>query len=104
MSRVIQLLFLDFQIISLERARKIEELENKLNDVELIRVKCNRKVNLLKDQLKISRENSNQERDLNDNAFQRLSSELNASRKNLMEATRRENQVEFKIKLIPSCQ
>ena len=81
------------QIISLERARKIEELERKLNDLELLRIKYNRKVNLLKDQLKVNREGATQERDLNDHAFQKLSSELNATRKNLMECTRREGQV-----------
>jgi len=64
-----------------------------LNDLELLRIKYNRKVNLLKDQLKVNREAGTQERELNDHAFQKLSSELNAVRKNLMESTRREGQV-----------
>lgn len=85
--------FIFSQIISLERARKIEELEQKLNDLELLRCKYNRKVNFLKDQLKAYRDNTTQERDLHDHAFTQLSQELNATKKNLMEVTRREGQV-----------
>ena len=81
------------QIIALERARKIEELEKKLNDLELLRIKYNRKVNFLKDQLKVSRESTMHERDLNDQAFQQVANELQSCKKNLLEAQRRESQV-----------
>lgn len=65
----------------------------KLNELELLRCKYNRKVGFLKDQLKSYRDTTTQERDLNDHAFQQLSQELNATKKNLMEASRREAQV-----------
>ncbi|CAG7722004.1 unnamed protein product [Allacma fusca] len=77
----------------MERARKIEELERKVNDLELLRIKYNRKVNFLKDSVKACRENSMQERDLNDHAFQQVSNELQACKKNLLEASRRESQL-----------
>ncbi len=77
----------------MERARKIEDSEMKLNELELLRCKYNRKVGFLKDQLKSYRDTTTQERDLNDHAFQQLSQELNATKKNLMEASRREAQV-----------
>ncbi|ODN01393.1 hypothetical protein Ocin01_05288, partial [Orchesella cincta] len=80
-------------IIALERARKIEDTEKKLNELELLRCKYNRKVGFLKDQLKSYRDTTTQERDLHDHAFQRLSEELNASKKNLLEASRRETQL-----------
>ncbi|XP_014254517.1 coiled-coil domain-containing protein 170 isoform X3 [Cimex lectularius] len=41
----------DYKLTALERGRKIEELQKKLAESELLRTRCSRKVNLLKDQL-----------------------------------------------------
>ncbi|XP_021945460.1 coiled-coil domain-containing protein 170 [Folsomia candida] len=83
----------EYKIIALERARKNEELEQKVNDLELLRCKYNRKVNFIKDQLKSCRDNTAQERDLQDHAFQQLSQELNSTKKGLLDASRREAQL-----------
>lgn len=39
------------QITALERARRIEELQKRLMDAEVVRTQYNRKVNILKDQV-----------------------------------------------------
>lgn len=39
------------QVTALERGRKVEELQKRLLDSEVLRTRCTRKVNLLKDQV-----------------------------------------------------
>lgn len=39
------------QITALERARRIEELQKRLVDAEMVRTQYNRKINILKDQV-----------------------------------------------------
>ena len=91
-----------FQIAALERSRKIEELQKRLVESEMLRTKYNRKITMLKDQLRSMSETADQERSINDHSMQLLRDELAQVKQNLLEVrqnlsevTRRESQVSF---------
>ena len=91
---------LTFQIAALERSRKIEDLQKRLVESEMLRTKYNRKLTMLKDQMRSMNEAAEQERSINDHSMQLLRDELAQVKQNLLEVrqnltetTRRESQV-----------
>ena len=114
---------LSLQITALERARRIEELQKRLMDAEAVRTQYNRKVNILKDQVRCGRvslqrdgggaleesgptprrlgcsqvrataQSANQERSLSDHQVQLLREDLASAKTALSEAARKETQV-----------
>lgn len=60
------------QITALERGRKIEELQKRLVESETVRTKYNRKVTLLKDQIRHTGETIDQERNISEHSLQIL--------------------------------
>ncbi|CAG9761995.1 unnamed protein product [Ceutorhynchus assimilis] len=84
----------DYKITALERARKIEELQKKLIDSETIRTKYNRKVTLLKEQIRHTGETIDQERNISGHSLQLLRDELARVKDQLSEFQRRESQLQ----------
>lgn len=68
--------FFLFQIQALERGRKIEDLQKRLIESESLRTKYNRKVTLLKDQVRTTGQAIDQERNISDHSMQLLRDEL----------------------------
>lgn len=84
----------------MERSRKIEELQKRLVESEMLRTRYNRKVTMMKDQLRTTSETTEQERSINDHSMQLVRDELTQVKQTLLEVrqqlaetTRRESQV-----------
>ncbi|XP_066599728.1 coiled-coil domain-containing protein 170 isoform X3 [Prorops nasuta] len=84
----------DYKIMALERSRKIEELQKRLVENEMLRTRYNRKMTMLRDQLRSTAETSEQERSINDHSLQLLRDELAQVKQNLAEVTKRESQLQ----------
>ncbi|XP_017783132.1 PREDICTED: coiled-coil domain-containing protein 170 isoform X2 [Nicrophorus vespilloides] len=84
----------DYKITALERGRKIEELQKRLIESETLRTKYNRKVTLLKDQVRTTGETIEQERNISDHSLHLLRDELGRIKDNLCEISRREAQLQ----------
>ncbi|XP_046388712.1 coiled-coil domain-containing protein 170 [Ischnura elegans] len=83
----------DYKITSLERGRKVEDLQKKLAESELLRTRYNRKMALLKDQVRSTSEVAEQDRNMNDRTIQMLRDELASVKQALADTSRRENQL-----------
>jgi hypothetical protein len=81
------------QIAALERSRKIEELQKRLVESEMLRTRYNRKLTMAKEQMRTAVETADQERSINDHSLQLLRDELAQVKQSLSEVTRRESQV-----------
>lgn len=81
------------QIAALERSRKIEELQKRLVESEMLRTRYNRKLTMAKEQMRTAAETADQERSINDHSLQLLRDELAQVKQNLSDVTRRESQV-----------
>ncbi|XP_028032532.1 coiled-coil domain-containing protein 170 isoform X2 [Bombyx mandarina] len=84
----------DYKITSLERARKIEELQKRLDEAELLRSRYNRKVNVLKDQVRATGETFEQERTSTEHQIAMLRDDLARTKEALAECQRREAQLQ----------
>ncbi|XP_043480201.1 coiled-coil domain-containing protein 170 isoform X2 [Leptopilina heterotoma] len=91
----------DYKIAALERSRKIEELQKRLVESEMLRTRYNRKVTMMKDQLRTTSETTEQERSINDHSMQLVRDELTQVKQTLLEVrqqltetTRRESQLQ----------
>ncbi|XP_030767167.1 coiled-coil domain-containing protein 170-like [Sitophilus oryzae] len=84
----------DYKITALERGRKIEELQKRLMESETLRTKYNRKVTLLKDQIRHSGDTIDQERNISEHSMQILRDELARVKDTLSEVQRREAQLQ----------
>ncbi|KYN17154.1 Circumsporozoite protein, partial [Trachymyrmex cornetzi] len=80
------------QIAALERSRKIEELQKRLVESEMLRTRYNRKLTMAKEQMRTTAETADQERSINDHSLQLLRDEMAQVKQNLSEVTRRESQ------------
>ncbi|KAF4520603.1 hypothetical protein B566_EDAN006014 [Ephemera danica] len=83
----------EYKISALERGRKVEELEKRLAESELLRTRCSRKVTLLKDTVRTSGQASLEERAQHDHTSALLREELASARQSLAESQRREAQL-----------
>ncbi|XP_024871816.1 coiled-coil domain-containing protein 170 isoform X2 [Temnothorax curvispinosus] len=83
----------DYKIAALERSRKIEELQKRLVESEMLRTRYNRKLTMAKEQIRTTVETADQERSINDHSLQLLRDELAQVKQNLSEVTRRESQL-----------
>ncbi|XP_071453834.1 coiled-coil domain-containing protein 170 [Hetaerina americana] len=83
----------DYKITSLERGRKVEDLQKKLAESELLRTRYNRKMALLKDQVRSTSEVAEQDRSMSDRTIQLLRDELGSVKQALADTSRRENQL-----------
>ncbi|XP_063533193.1 coiled-coil domain-containing protein 170 isoform X2 [Cydia strobilella] len=81
------------KITLLERARRIEELQKKLEEAELLRARYNRKVNVLKDQVRNTGETFEQERTTSEHQINMLRDDLARTKEALAESHRREAQL-----------
>lgn len=77
----------------LERSRKIEELQKRLIESESFRIRLNRKLSILREQMQTLNDTFNQERSINDHFRQILRDELTEAKQTLAEIVRRESQV-----------
>ncbi|XP_034950861.1 coiled-coil domain-containing protein 170 [Chelonus insularis] len=84
----------DYKISALERSRKIEDLQKRLVESEMLRTRYSRKLTMLKDQMRTTTETADQERSINDHSLQLLRDELAQVKQNLAEVTRRESQLQ----------
>ncbi|XP_048505346.1 coiled-coil domain-containing protein 170 isoform X4 [Athalia rosae] len=82
------------EIAALERSRKIDELQKRLVESEMLRTRYNRKLTMLKEQLRTTSETADQERSINDHSLQLLRDELSQVKQNLADVTRRESQLQ----------
>lgn len=78
----------------MERGRKIEELQKRLVESEMLRTRYGRKLTMVKDQIRTTTESADQERSINDHSLQLLRDELSQVKQNLAEITRRESQLQ----------
>ncbi|XP_052756140.1 coiled-coil domain-containing protein 170 isoform X1 [Galleria mellonella] len=83
----------EYKITSLERARKVEELQKKLDEADLLRARYNRKVNVLKDQVRATGETFEQERTTTEHQITMLRDDLARTKEALAECQRREAQL-----------
>lgn len=91
----------DYKIAALERSRKIEELQKRLVESEMLRTRCNRKLTMLKEQMRSTTETVEQERSINDHSLQLLRDELAQAKQNLAEVTKRESQLQsFRVSVV----
>ncbi|XP_066252441.1 coiled-coil domain-containing protein 170 isoform X3 [Euwallacea similis] len=84
----------DYKITALERGRKIEELQKRLLESESLRTKYNRKVTVLKDQIRQTGETIDQERNISEHSLQLLRDELSRVKDQLSDLQRRESQLQ----------
>ncbi|EGI59149.1 Coiled-coil domain-containing protein C6orf97 [Acromyrmex echinatior] len=84
----------DYKIAALERSRKIEELQKRLVESEMLRTRYNRKLTMAKEQMRTTAETADQERSINDHSLQLLRDEMAQVKQNLSEVTRRESQLQ----------
>ncbi|KAF7992782.1 hypothetical protein HCN44_005126 [Aphidius gifuensis] len=87
----------DYKIAALERGRKIEELQKRLVESEMLRTRYGRKLTMVKDQIRTTTESADQERSINDHSLQLLRDELSQVKQSLAEITRRESQLQKPI-------
>lgn len=78
----------------------MEELQKKLEEAELLRVRYNRKVNVLKEQMRSTGETFEQERSSNDHQITILRDDLARTKEALAECQRREAQL-ISFRLVP---
>ncbi|XP_068972657.1 coiled-coil domain-containing protein 170 isoform X2 [Bombus flavifrons] len=91
----------DYKIAALERSRKIEEVQKRLVESEMLRTRCNRKLTLLKEQMRTTTETAEQERSISDHSLQLLRDELAQVKQNLSEMTKRESQLQsFRVSVV----
>ncbi|CAL7934683.1 unnamed protein product [Xylocopa violacea] len=91
----------DYKIAALERSRKIEELQKRLVESEMLRTRCNRKLTMLKEQMRTTTETAEQERSINDHSLQLLRDELAQVKQNLSEITKMESQLQtFRLSVV----
>ncbi|CAD1478361.1 unnamed protein product, partial [Heterotrigona itama] len=91
----------DYKIAALERSRKIEEVQKRLVESEMLRTRCNRKLTLLKEQIRSTTETAEQERSISDHSLQLLRDELAQVKQNLSELTKRESQLQsFRVSVV----
>ncbi|XP_076628794.1 coiled-coil domain-containing protein 170 [Colletes latitarsis] len=91
----------DYKGPALERSRKIEELQKRLVESEMLRTRCNRKLAMLKEQMRSTTETAEQERSINDHSLQLLRGELAQVKQNLSEITKRESQLQsFRVSVV----
>ncbi|XP_048480325.1 coiled-coil domain-containing protein 170 [Plutella xylostella] len=83
----------EYKITSLERARKIEELQKKLEELEMTRARYNRKVTVLRDQVRSTGETVEAERAASDHQAALLRDDLARAKQALADAQRREAQL-----------
>ncbi|KPJ11115.1 Coiled-coil domain-containing protein C6orf97 [Papilio machaon] len=83
----------EYKISSLERARKIEDLEKKLEEADMLRARYNRKVNILKEQIRTTGETYEQERNSTEHQIRLLRDDLARAKEALAECQRREAQL-----------
>ncbi|KPI92849.1 Coiled-coil domain-containing protein C6orf97 [Papilio xuthus] len=83
----------EYKISSLERARKIEDLEKKLEEADILRTRYNRKVNILKEQIRTTGETYEQERNTTEHQISLLRDDLARTKEALAECQRREAQL-----------
>ncbi|XP_050450535.1 coiled-coil domain-containing protein 170 isoform X1 [Cataglyphis hispanica] len=84
----------DYKAPALERSRKIEELQKRLVESEMLRTRYNRKLTMMKEQMRTTAETADQERSINDHSLQLLRDELAQVKQNLADVTRRESQLQ----------
>ncbi|XP_056648311.1 coiled-coil domain-containing protein 170 [Diorhabda sublineata] len=84
----------DYKIISLEKGRKIEDLQKRLIESETLRNKCNRRVTLLKDQVRATGGTIERERSINEHSINLLRDDLARVKETLLEVQRREAQLQ----------
>ncbi|CAL1689015.1 unnamed protein product [Lasius platythorax] len=84
----------DYKIAALERSRKIDELQKRLVESEMLRTRYNRKLTMAKEQMRTTAETADQERSINDHSLQLIRDELAQVKQNLSEVTRRESQLQ----------
>ncbi|XP_049868012.1 coiled-coil domain-containing protein 170 isoform X2 [Pectinophora gossypiella] len=84
----------EYKITSLERARKIEELQKKLDEAEMLRARYNRKVCVLKEQVRSTGETFEQERTTTEHQINILRDDLARTKEALAECQRREAQLQ----------
>ncbi|XP_076226579.1 uncharacterized protein LOC116432574 isoform X3 [Nomia melanderi] len=93
----------DYKIAALERSRKIEELQKRLVESEMLRTRCTRKLTMLKEQMRSATETAEQERSINDHSLQLLRDELAQVKQSLSEVTKRESQLQsFRVSVAKS--
>ncbi|KOC68996.1 Coiled-coil domain-containing protein 170 [Habropoda laboriosa] len=91
----------DYKIAALERSRKIEELQKRLVESEMLRTRCNRKLTVLKEQMRATSETAEQERSINDHSVQLLRDELKQLKQNLSQVIKRESQLQsFRLSVV----
>ncbi|KAL0831301.1 hypothetical protein ABMA28_002139 [Loxostege sticticalis] len=83
----------EYKICALEKTRKIEELQKKLDEADLLRARYNRKVNVLKDQVRATGETFEQERTTTEHQISMLRDDLARTKEALAECQRREAQL-----------
>ncbi|XP_043801999.1 coiled-coil domain-containing protein 170 [Apis laboriosa] len=84
----------DYKIAALERSRKIDELQKRLVESEMLRTRYSRKLSMLKEQMRSATETAEQERSISDHSLQLLRDELAQVKQNLSEVTKRESQLQ----------
>ncbi|CAK1601003.1 unnamed protein product [Parnassius mnemosyne] len=84
----------EYKISSLERARKVDELQKKLEEAEMLRTRYNRKVNCLKEQIRTTGETFEQERTTTERQISMLRDDLARTKEALAECQRREAQLQ----------
>ncbi|KAJ8953106.1 hypothetical protein NQ318_013450 [Aromia moschata] len=84
----------DYKITALERGRKIEELQKRLIESETLRTRYNRKVTLLKDQVRQTGDTIDQERNISEHSMQLLRDELARVKDTLSDVQRREAELQ----------
>ncbi|XP_078037995.1 coiled-coil domain-containing protein 170 isoform X1 [Augochlora pura] len=91
----------DYKIAALERSRKIEELQKRLVESEMLRTRCTRKMTMLKEQIRSTTETVEQERSINDHSMQLLRDEIAQVKQNLADVTKRESQLQsFRVSVV----
>ncbi|XP_076374595.1 coiled-coil domain-containing protein 170 isoform X3 [Megalopta genalis] len=91
----------DYKIAALERSRKIEELQKRLVESEMLRTRCTRKMTMLKEQIRSTTETVEQERSINDHSIQLLRDEIAQVKQNLADVTKRESQLQsFRVSVV----
>ncbi|XP_014283811.1 coiled-coil domain-containing protein 170 isoform X2 [Halyomorpha halys] len=78
----------DFKMTALERGRKIDELQKRLAESEMLRTRCSRKMTLLKDQVRVTGESAEEMRAMGEGVAQALRDEVESLRNSLVEANR----------------
>lgn len=81
----------EYKTTAIDRGHKIEELEKRLMESEMLRTRYCNKVSLLKDQMRSSTDTAHQERTMQDHSIQVLREDLSQAKANYSDALRREN-------------